>query len=82
MPTAPEFYSSPVQRALFERWYDCAVAQAPVKTKTTTGDTANRLGICRQTVRNWVRAGRLDGEKIGDRVLVSEASVAALERRP
>jgi excisionase family DNA binding protein len=56
------------------------VAKAPARTWTTTRDTADRLGICRQTARNWVRAGRLDGEKVGDRVLVSEASVAALER--
>ena len=34
------------------------------------------------TIRRWVESGRLRGELIGDRVLVEEADVAALERPP
>jgi excisionase family DNA binding protein len=41
---------------------------------------AARLRVTAQTVRDWLRAGRLDGQKVGDRWLVDEASIAAAER--
>jgi hypothetical protein len=46
----------------------------------TTAAAGQRLDRTPRTIRNWVKTGRLDGEKIGDRVLVEAASVAALER--
>lgn len=42
---------------------------------------AARLDVTGQTVRNWVKAGRLDGQKVGDRWLVEEASIAAVEQQ-
>ncbi len=52
-----------------------------IATPLTTRQAARRLDVVPQTIRRWVKAGRLDGEKVGDRVLVEEASVAALEHQ-
>jgi excisionase family DNA binding protein len=49
-----------------------------VGTQITTAEAARRLEVVPLAVRRWVRAGRLDGEKIGDRIVVL-ASVATLE---
>ena len=43
-----------------------------------TSDAAARLGVTGQTIRNWVRAGRLTGQKVGDRYVVEEASIVAM----
>lgn len=49
-------------------------------TPSTTGQTARRLDVVPQTIRRWIKAGRLDGQKIGDRYVVEESSIAAIER--
>jgi excisionase family DNA binding protein len=36
----------------------------------TSAEAAERLGKTPRTIRNWVKAGRLSGQEIGDRVLV------------
>lgn len=46
----------------------------------TTAQAAARLCTTSRTVRDWVDQGRLRGEKIGGRLLVSESSIAAFER--
>jgi predicted site-specific integrase-resolvase len=47
---------------------------------TTTGPIAAKQRVTRQTVRNWIRAGRLDGQKVAGRWMVTESAAAALER--
>jgi excisionase family DNA binding protein len=46
----------------------------------TTTETATRLGKSRETTRRLVASGRLHGEKVENRWLVEESSIAALER--
>jgi excisionase family DNA binding protein len=36
----------------------------------TTGQAARALGVSLQTIKNWVAAGRLDGVRLGGRVLI------------
>jgi excisionase family DNA binding protein len=43
----------------------------------TTGEAAGLIGVSLQTVKNWVRQGRLDGTRVGGRTLVTRASVQA-----
>jgi excisionase family DNA binding protein len=43
----------------------------------TTGDAARVIGVSLQTVKNWVRQGRLVGSRVGGRMLVTRASVQA-----
>ncbi|HEX9596628.1 MAG TPA: helix-turn-helix domain-containing protein [Anaerolineales bacterium] len=43
----------------------------------TTGEVAQRVGVSRQTVVNWVKKGLLDGVRLGGRTLIAPA---ALER--
>ncbi len=45
----------------------------------TTGEAAERLGVARQTVKNWLRRGTLRGLSTGTRWLVSEESVQTIE---
>jgi excisionase family DNA binding protein len=44
-------------------------------------EAAKRLHCHHRTVRRWVNAGRLDGQVVGGRLVIAEASVAAIERR-
>jgi excisionase family DNA binding protein len=49
----------------------------------TTGQAANLLGVRLETIRNWVATGRLDGLRVGGRVLVHRDAVRAkLESLP
>ena len=41
----------------------------------TTGEAAGLIGVSLQTIKNWVRQGRLVGTRVGGRTLVSRASV-------
>jgi excisionase family DNA binding protein len=41
----------------------------------TTGQAARLIGVSLQTIKNWVKSGRLEGEPIGGRVLVRRASI-------
>ncbi len=43
----------------------------------TTGEVAQRVGVSRQTVVNWVKKGLLPGVRLGGRTLIAPA---ALER--
>jgi excisionase family DNA binding protein len=43
----------------------------------TTGEVAQRVGVSRQTVVNWVKKGLLPGIRLGGRTLIAPA---ALER--
>jgi excisionase family DNA binding protein len=47
----------------------------------TTTEAAARLGVARKTIRDWIAASRLRGRLIGNRWVVEEASVAAMERQ-
>jgi excisionase family DNA binding protein len=53
----------------------------PFGQAVTTAEAGRRLGVSAKTVREWVAASRLRGAKVGDRLLVEEASVAAMERQ-
>jgi excisionase family DNA binding protein len=41
----------------------------------TTGEAAGLIGVSLQTVKNWVRKGRLVGSRVGGRTLVTRTSV-------
>src|SRR5712692_2375547 len=43
----------------------------------TTGEAAGLIGVSLQTVKNWVRQGRLVGSRVGGRTLVTRGSVQA-----
>jgi hypothetical protein len=47
----------------------------------TSAEAAERLGRNQRTVRRWAENGPLDGQVVGDRLIIAEASVVALERR-
>lgn len=42
----------------------------------TTGQVAQRVGVSRQTVVNWVKKGLLPGVRLGGRTLISPAALA------
>lgn len=41
----------------------------------TTGEVAQRIGVSRQTVVNWVKKGILPGVRLGGRTLVAPAAL-------
>lgn len=41
----------------------------------TTGEVAQRVGVSRQTVVNWVKKGLLDGVRLGGRTLIAPAAL-------
>jgi excisionase family DNA binding protein len=41
----------------------------------TTGEVAQRVGVSRQTVVNWVKKGILPGVRLGGRTLVAPAAL-------
>lgn len=43
----------------------------------TTGQAAGLIGVSLQTIKNWVRQGRLVGTRVGGRTLVTRTSVQA-----
>ena len=43
----------------------------------TTGEAAGLIGVSLQTIKNWARQGRLVGNRVGGRTLVTRASVQA-----
>ena len=51
----------------------------PGRDWLTTGQAAERLGVARQTVKNWLRRGTLRGVNTGTRWLVSAESVETIE---
>ena len=47
----------------------------------TSGEAGNLLGVTGQTVKNWVRHGRLPGFRIGERIMVPKKAVADYVQR-
>lgn len=47
----------------------------------TTNQTGNLLGVTGQTIKNWVREGRLAGYRVGSRIMIPKAVVEAYVRR-
>lgn len=47
----------------------------------TSTAASERLRIDWRSVRRWVERGWLDGQVVGDRLVITEASVAAVEQR-
>ena len=45
----------------------------------TTGEVAQRLGVSRQTVVNWIKRGFLPGVKLGGRLVVPTTELARVE---
>ena len=46
----------------------------------TVSQAAEQVGATSQTVRNWIRAGQLKAERIGNRFLVPRAEIERLRR--
>lgn len=44
----------------------------------TLSEAAERLSVERHTVWRWIRAGRLEAQKVGGTVLIERAAVEAL----
>jgi excisionase family DNA binding protein len=69
------------EAAVIERLMQQAIG-APDSTAAlsgymTTGDASAMIGVSLQTIKNWVRQGRLAGSRVGGRTLVTRASVQA-----
>jgi excisionase family DNA binding protein len=47
----------------------------------TGSEAAERLGCHHRTVRRWVENGWIEGQVVGDRLVIAAASVEAVERR-
>jgi excisionase family DNA binding protein len=47
----------------------------------TNAEAAERLGCHHRTIRRWVENGWIEGQVVGDRLVITEASVAAVEHR-
>jgi excisionase family DNA binding protein len=67
------------EAAVIERLMQQALAGAASEVALagfmTTGDAARLIGVSLQTVKNWVRDGRLTGRRVGGRMLVTRSSV-------
>ncbi len=50
-------------------------AHAPERLYLTTGQAASLLGVSRQTIVNWVAAGKLPGARLGGRTMALRAAV-------
>jgi len=55
-----------------------ALPSLDLLTSTQAGDL---FGVSGQTVKNWVRQGRLTGYRVGGRIMVPRAAVAEYVRR-
>ena len=53
--------------------------QAARSQYATTGEVAQRLGVSRQTVVNWIKRGFLPGVKLGGRLVVPTTEMARVE---
>ncbi|HVC33656.1 MAG TPA: helix-turn-helix domain-containing protein [Chloroflexota bacterium] len=52
-----------------------AALARPARGWLSTGQAAERLGVTVPTVKDWIRRGTLEGQPVGSRWRVSEASV-------
>jgi excisionase family DNA binding protein len=64
--------------ALVAATSDAALPTLDVLTSTEAGDI---LGVSGQTIKNWVRQGRLTGYRVGSRIMVPKDAVADFVRR-
>lgn len=53
--------------------------QAVRSQYATTGEVAQRLGVSRQTVVNWIKRGFLPGLKLGGRLVVPTSEMTRVE---
>src|SRR3982751_198036 len=64
--------------ALIKAARDDAVPALDLLTSTQAGDL---LGVSGQTIKNWVRQGRLVGYRVGGRIMVPKEVLAEYVRR-
>lgn len=64
--------------ALIEAARDEAIPSLDLLTSTQAGEL---LGVTGQTIKNWVREGRLMGYRVGGRIMVPKEVVAEYVRR-
>jgi excisionase family DNA binding protein len=53
--------------------------QASRTQYATTGEVAQRLGVSRQTIVNWIKRGFVPGVKLGGRLVVPTAALTTVE---
>lgn len=53
----------------------------PTLDLLTSTQAGNLLGVSGQTVKNWVRQGRIAAYRVGGRIMVPKEAVAAYVRR-
>jgi excisionase family DNA binding protein len=53
--------------------------QASRTQYATTGEVAQRLGVSRQTIVNWIKRGFVPGVKLGGRLVVPTAALTNVE---
>ena len=64
--------------AAIEALVDAAKPEAlPALDLLTTGQAGELLGVTGQTIKNWVRAGRLTGYRVGGRIMLPREAVVA-----
>lgn len=56
------------------------VEVAPEQQRFTVTEVAMKTASCSETVRRWVREGRIQAVKIGGRVYIPATELAKLER--
>jgi excisionase family DNA binding protein len=64
--------------ALLEVARDEAIPSLDLLTSTQVGDL---LGVSGQTIKNWVRQGRIAAYRVGGRIMVPQEAVAEYVRR-
>ncbi|MCC6626576.1 MAG: helix-turn-helix domain-containing protein [Chloroflexi bacterium] len=60
---------------------ETADAALPQLDLLTTGQAGELLGVTGQTIKNWVRGGKLDGYRVGGRIMISRQAMEAYVRR-
>ncbi len=56
-----------------------ALKPTPKPEYLTTGEVANRLGLTRQTIVNWVNKGSLDGVRLGGRIMIPRTALSEFD---
>lgn len=68
-------------RAVEELLREVQRAAVPPLDYLTTTEAGELLGVTGQTIKNWVREGRLVGFRLGGRVVVPRSALEAYARR-
>lgn len=55
--------------------------ELPALDLLTSGQAGNLLGVSAQTIKNWVRRGKLPGYRVGERIMVPRDAVAKYVER-